>query len=58
MPTALAPLLLPPAEAARLLSVGRSTLYELMESGAIPFVKIGRSRRIRREALEAYIEAL
>jgi excisionase family DNA binding protein len=33
------------------LSIGRSTVYELMEQGKLPWVKIGRSRRIPRRAL-------
>ncbi|MDN4474337.1 helix-turn-helix domain-containing protein [Demequina sp. SYSU T00192] len=57
MPTN-SPLLYTPADAARLLSIGRSTLYELMDEGVVPFVKIGRSRRIRTEALEAYVDSL
>ena len=43
--------LLSVAEAARFLSVSRSTLYELMESGQLYYVKIGRARRIPRRAL-------
>ena len=38
-------------EACEFLSVGRSTLYELMDAGKLPFTKIGRSRRIPRRAL-------
>jgi excisionase family DNA binding protein len=38
-------------EAAKYLSVSRSTIYELMGSGALPYAKIGRSRRIPRRAL-------
>lgn len=52
------PLLLSPNEAARLLSISRSTLYVLMERDEIPSVKVGGSRRIRRSALEAYVEGL
>ena len=33
------------------LSVGRSTLYELMDKGFLPYAKIGRSRRIPKRAL-------
>lgn len=33
------------------LSVGRSTLYELMDKGVLPYAKIGRSRRIPKRAL-------
>lgn len=48
--------LLTPAEAAEHLAIGRTTVYALMASGEIPTVKIGRSRRIRPEALDAFIE--
>lgn len=44
------------AEAAEQLAIGRTTLYALMASGEIASVKIGRSRRIRPEALDAFIE--
>ncbi|WP_353813861.1 helix-turn-helix domain-containing protein [Agromyces sp. SYSU T00266] len=49
------PLLYSPDAAARLLGVGRSTVYELLADGTIPSLKIGRARRIRREALEAFV---
>lgn len=45
-------------EAAEILSIGRSTLYELLTSGKIASVKIGRSRRIRHAAIVAYLDAL
>lgn len=38
-------------EAMSFLRIGRSTLYELMEQGLIPWSKIGRSRRIPKRAL-------
>ncbi|MFI5365947.1 MAG: helix-turn-helix domain-containing protein [Candidatus Binatia bacterium] len=38
-------------EAERFLGVSRSTIYVLMESGQLPYVKIGRARRIPRRAL-------
>ncbi len=41
------------AEAASFLRVGRSSLYVLMDRGELPFVKIGRSRRIPRRAVIA-----
>ncbi|MGW2236957.1 helix-turn-helix domain-containing protein [Streptomyces sp. NPDC001759] len=61
MSTALAPadqLLYTPAEAATVLRFGRSTVYELMAEGALMYVKRGRSRRIRRSDLEAYVNGL
>ena len=38
-------------EATTFLSVSRSTVYELMDKGLLPFAKIGRSRRIPKRAL-------
>ncbi|MFB6952900.1 helix-turn-helix domain-containing protein [Streptomyces niveus] len=51
-------LLYTPAEAAAVLRYGRSTVYELMAAGVIKYVKQGRSRRIRRSDLEAYVNHL
>ncbi|WP_413758371.1 helix-turn-helix domain-containing protein [Streptomyces sp. MMBL 11-3] len=61
MSTALAPtaqLLYTPEEAATVLRFGRSTVYELMAAGELKFVKRGRSRRIRRRDLEAFVDNL
>lgn len=44
--------------AASKLDVGRSTIYELMASGELRSVKIGRSRRIPEDALQEYIRRL
>ncbi|HZU60732.1 MAG TPA: helix-turn-helix domain-containing protein [Solirubrobacteraceae bacterium] len=44
-------------EAARLLRIGRSKLYQLLARGELPVVRIGRSVRIPRRALEEWIEA-
>jgi excisionase family DNA binding protein len=52
------PLLLSPTEAYQQLGVSRSKLWELLASGELPSVKIGRSRRIKRDALLAYVAAL
>jgi len=38
-------------EAASFLSVSRSKLYEMMDRGLLPYVKLGRARRIPRRAL-------
>jgi excisionase family DNA binding protein len=52
-------LLVWPEEAAELLGVGRTKLYELMDSGEIPFVWInGRGnpgRKVARREIDAYI---
>ena len=45
-------------EAAQLLSLGRSKLYQLVLAGAIPSVRIGRSRRVPVAAIEEYIRKL
>ena len=44
-------------EAARRLSVGRTTMYALLASGEIPSVTVGRLRRIPAEALNDYVAA-
>ncbi|MET9899486.1 helix-turn-helix domain-containing protein [Streptomyces sp. NPDC006446] len=51
-------LLYTPEAAAELLSFGRSTVYELMAEGLLRYVKRGRSRRIRRIDLEAFVNSL
>jgi excisionase family DNA binding protein len=42
-------------EAMMLLSVSRATLYNLMDSGRLAYVKIGKSRRIPLSALQNLI---
>ena len=51
-------LMLTAEEAASELRLGRSTVYELMASHALKFVKVGRARRIRRADLEEYVRSL
>ncbi|MFF5496358.1 helix-turn-helix domain-containing protein [Streptomyces aquilus] len=51
-------LLYTPEEAAEALAIGRSTLYELMADGVLTYIKLGRSRRIRRTDLETYVAGL
>ena len=46
-----------PHEAAELLGLCRSTVYELIASGAIPSITIGKSRRVPLEALRAWVRA-
>ena len=48
-------LLYKPTEAAEILGIGRSKLYELLEADEIASVWIGRSRRVPVEALHAFI---
>ena len=51
-------LLYRPEAAAHALDVGRSTIFELISAGHLESVQIGRSRRITRAALEAYVQRL
>lgn len=44
-------------EASRLLAVSKSSLYNLMENGRLRYVKLGKSRRLRRADLAALVEA-
>jgi excisionase family DNA binding protein len=50
------PLLLRPEEAAAALGVGRTTVYELMRSGALPAVHIGRAVRIPTRAVITFVD--
>jgi excisionase family DNA binding protein len=51
-------LLLTVEEAADRLSIGRTKAYELMASGELESVTIGRCRRIPVDALRPFVEAL
>ena len=51
-------LLLTPENAAELLAVGRTKLYELLRAGDLRSVKIGKSRRIPAEAVHEYVACL
>lgn len=55
---AMEPLLLTVEEAAGQLGLGRTKVYELMASGALPAVKVDRCRRIRREDLLDFVAQL
>ena len=57
-PTSDTALLLTPEEAARRLSVGRTTLYDLLARGELRSVSLGRCRRISVAELEAFVERL
>jgi excisionase family DNA binding protein len=52
------PLLHKVEDAARILGLGRSTVYLHIESGDIESVKIGRARRITQGALERFVARL
>ncbi len=49
-------LLLTMIDAARALSIGRTTIYELVAAGEIGVVHIGRSVRVPVDALHAFVE--
>jgi excisionase family DNA binding protein len=51
-------LLVTPEEAARRLSVGRTTIYELMSSGELRSVNIGRCRRVPVSSLSSFVSNL
>lgn len=50
-------LLLTVSEASERLGIGRSHFYELLRSGEILSVRLGRSRRVPLKALEEFAEA-
>ncbi len=50
------PLLLKPGEAADLLGVSRSTLYQLLGSGEVPSVRVGKLLRVPAAALKQWVE--
>lgn len=52
------PLLLTPHEAAKVLKVGRTKVYDLMRSGLLRSVKLGGSRRIPVDALAELVADL
>ena len=51
-------MLLRPTEAADILGIGRSKLYELLQDGALDSVRIGACRRIPLEALSDLVSRL
>lgn len=52
------PLLLTIKEVQDITRLGRTKVYELMRDGHLPVVRIGRAIRVRREALEQWLESL
>ena len=50
-------LLLRPIEAAEVLGIGRSKIYELIAAGHVPSIRIGGSQRIPAEALRRWIDS-
>lgn len=51
-------LLLTPVQAARMLGIGRSKLYELLAKGEVESVRIGNCRRIPAQALHNFLAEL
>lgn len=51
-------MLLKPAEAADVLGIGRSKLYELLQAGTLHSVRIGACRRIPIDALSDLVSRL
>jgi excisionase family DNA binding protein len=49
--------LMSPDEVRQYLGLGRTNTYRLLATGAIPSVRIGRLRKVRRTDLEQFIEA-
>lgn len=56
--TAMEKLLLSPEEAAEMLGVGRSRVYDLMRKRELLSVRIGKSRRVPVAALQEYVKGL
>jgi excisionase family DNA binding protein len=56
--TAVDRLLLTPEEAAKVLRIGRTTVYALMKSGELRPVHIGRSCRISQAEVERFVRRL
>lgn len=54
----LAPRLLRVQDAARLLGIGRTTAYELISTGDLEVVHIGRSTRVPLDAIDAFVDEL
>jgi excisionase family DNA binding protein len=49
------PLLYRVEDAARVLGIGRSKTYQLIASGALPSITVGKSRRIPAESLRRWV---
>jgi excisionase family DNA binding protein len=51
-------MLLRPEEVARSLAIGRTAVFELIRTGELRSVKIGKSRRIPADAVAEYVAGL
>jgi excisionase family DNA binding protein len=52
------PILVTVLEAAEMLGLGRSTIYELFKSGEIKFVRIGKAVRVPVHEVREYVQRL
>jgi excisionase family DNA binding protein len=52
------PFMFNPRDTAKILSISRSRVYQLLKSGDLESVQIGRSRRISQDQLIRYINKL
>ncbi|TKG65759.1 helix-turn-helix domain-containing protein [Prauserella endophytica] len=52
------PVLLRVEEAARLLGIGRTRVYDLIRLGLLQSVKVFGARRVPRDAVDAYVRSL
>ena len=50
-------MLLRPSEVAEAVGLGRSKIYEMLASGALPSIRVASSIRVPVDALRAWIEA-
>lgn len=50
------PLAVAPADAAKMLSIGKTRLYEMIGTKDIPIIKIGRRTLIRVRDIEAFLD--
>ena len=56
MTVATDPVLITVEEAARLLRISRGKAYGMAAAGELPVVKMGRSVRVRRDRLDAWLD--
>lgn len=54
----IAPIAFRPEEAAKMLGIGRTYVYELIRSGDLESVKIGRARLVPAAALDKFFSGL
>ena len=51
------PLVLAPVEAARILGIGRNSIYALLRCGALRSIRVGKLIKIPRAALDEYLQS-